>query len=150
MINLFFKGGPLMWPLLFISVISLAVIFEREFFFLKNRQKKPALEEIKNMIAQGEYKRAQMAVFSAKTLRIKFIQLVFTNLKKPIKTAEKELSIAGGKLLFLSSRNIHIQELIGSISPLIGLSGTILGLLEVFREIGINQAEAQLLASGIC
>ncbi len=34
-LDLFHKGGPAMWPLLFLSILSLSVIFERLWFWLR-------------------------------------------------------------------------------------------------------------------
>ena len=35
MIDIFIKGGPVMYPLLFCSVLSLTVIIERAFFWIR-------------------------------------------------------------------------------------------------------------------
>src|SRR5438046_3158506 len=40
MFHLFQKGGPIMWPLFFTSVISLAVVLERIFFIINEKRKR--------------------------------------------------------------------------------------------------------------
>ncbi|MDC7227929.1 MAG: MotA/TolQ/ExbB proton channel family protein [Spirochaetales bacterium] len=152
MIELFLKGGPLMWPLLVISIVSLAVIIEREVYFIRNRVSDAALLRIKQQVQIGEYLKAEAETASSSRTIMKFLFEIFKNADKTPDIAEKEISLAGDKLLFSASRYIHIQELIGSISPMIGLSGTVLGLVQAFREIGINtamQIDASLLADGI-
>lgn len=141
-----------MWPLLVISIVSLAVIIEREVYFIRNRVSDAALLRIKQQVQIGEYLKAEAETASSSRTIMKFLFEIFKNADKTPDIAEKEISLAGDKLLFSASRYIHIQELIGSISPMIGLSGTVLGLVQAFREIGINtamQIDASLLADGI-
>ena len=49
------------------------------------------------------------------------------------------------------SRNLHLLELIGKISPMIGLLGTVLGMVEAFHKLAFvkNLVDPSLLASGI-
>ena len=146
------KGGPLMWPLLVLSVLSIGIILEREIFFLRSRVGTGTLETIKRNIESGCCADAESIVSGSKRTLLSFLDTVFRYSGKPLDLAEKEISLAGDKLLFSASRYIHVQELIGSISPLIGLSGTVIGLVQVFREVGISssvQIDPSMLASGI-
>lgn len=152
MIDLFLKGGPLMWPLLLLSIVSVAVILEREVFFLKNSVRISLLEELKQKIQTGKREDAFEMVSGTNRSVLSFINIIFSTSDKPLEKAEKEISLSGDKILFSASKYIHILELIGSIAPLIGLSGTVIGLVQVFREIGINtstQIDASLMAGGI-
>ena len=141
-----------MWPLLILSIVSIGVILEREFFFIKNKVSDSTLAEIKESITSGSIKKAAESAMGSDRLMLRFISTVFENSSKPIEVAEKEISLSGDKLLFSASRFIHIQELIGSISPMLGLSGTVVGLVLAFREIGLTssgQIDPSLLAGGI-
>ena len=141
-----------MWPLLILSIVSIAIILEREIFFLRNRVAAGTLEQLKQNIESGRRADAESAASGSNRTILRFLETVFRYSNKPIELAEKEISLTGDKLLFSASRYIHVQELIGSISPLIGLSGTVIGLVQVFREVGINssvQIDPSLLAGGI-
>lgn len=152
MLDLFLKGGPLMWPLLVLSVISIAIIIEKEVFFLRNRTSSTQIKRIKEAIASGDRTGAIDIVSGSPKLILRFIDKILANADESLDIAEKEISLEGDKLLFFVRRYIHVQELIGSIAPLIGLSGTVLGLVEAFREIDISSAsqiDPSLLAGGI-
>jgi biopolymer transport protein ExbB len=152
MIDLFIKGGPLIIPLLVLSVLSVAVIFEREIFFLRNNVPDSLLRDIKMKVLSGRKDEAQAISKSSNRVILRFLTSVFENYEETSDIAEKEIAIEGDKLLYAASKHIHIQELIGSIAPLIGLSGTVVGLVQAFREVGLNtsaQIAPQLLAGGI-
>ena len=152
MIDLFIKGGLLMWPLAVLSVIALAVILEREFYFLRNRVSDGILENIKESVRNGSIDSAAETSESSGRLMLVYIACIFRNRNRSAEVAEKEISLEGNKLLFSASRFIHILELIGSISPMIGLSGTVVGMVRAFQQVGINtgsQIDPALLADGI-
>ncbi|MBI9109102.1 MAG: MotA/TolQ/ExbB proton channel family protein [Spirochaetales bacterium] len=152
MVDLFIKGGLLMWPLAVLSVVALAVILEREFFYLRNRISDSALNELKEDVVKGSVEKAALLTGSSERLLFRFLSSVFANRLKAPDVAEKEISLEGNKILFSASRFIHILELIGSVSPMIGLSGTVVGMVKAFQQIGIDsgsQIDPSLLADGI-
>jgi len=152
MIDLFIKGGLLMWPLAILSVVALAVILEREFFFLRNRISDSSLNELKEQVIVGSIDKAAGITYSSDRLLFRFLRSVFNNRTRDIDLAEKEISLEGNKLLFTATRFIHVLELIGSVSPMIGLSGTVVGMVRAFQQIGITSSSSidpSLLADGI-
>ena len=141
-----------MWPLAILSVVALAVILEREFFFFRNRITDGSLNGVKELVLGGSAAEAQKITGDSDRQLFRFISCIFRNRTKPLGVAEKEISLEGNKILFSASRFIHILELIGSISPMIGLSGTVVGMVKAFQQIGINSSsniDPSLLADGI-
>ncbi len=141
-----------MWPLLVISVIALAVILEREYFFFKNRVSESQLTSIKNLLLEGRADEAETETGRSGRVLLVFLNSVISNRRNPVEIAEREISLSGEKMLFQASSFIHVLELIGSISPMIGLSGTVVGMVRAFQQIGINtgsQIDPSLLADGI-
>jgi len=69
----------------------------------------------------------------------------------PTQALEAEVSRRGSHLLSGLSRYLRLLELIAYISPLLGLLGTVLGMIDAFRglEVEVNQADAGVLAGGI-
>lgn len=152
MVDLFIKGGLLMWPLAVLSVIAVAVILEREFFFLRNRVSEGALNEIREKVISGSADEAAETAAVSSKMMYRFLYCVFNNRNRKLDLAEKEISLEGNKILFTASRFIHILELIGSVSPMIGLSGTVVGMVRAFQQIGIassSRIDPSLLADGI-
>jgi biopolymer transport protein ExbB len=59
MLDLFQKGGPLMYPLLLGSVLMIAVIVERAFHFIGTGEKPKVFDRVKSLTNEGEYGRAK-------------------------------------------------------------------------------------------
>ena len=70
---------------------------------------------------------------------------------RPADALEAEVARRGNLLLSGLSRHLRLVELIAYLSPLLGLLGTVLGMIDAFRglEVDVNQADAGVLAGGI-
>jgi len=155
-INQFFiKGGFWMWPILFMSVAGLTVIVER-FIFLYLRHNINAsafMEEIKRRVQTGDIDAAIRVCSNAeKSALARVIKegLIRAN-RGPdeIQNAIEEISLAVSPEI--TKRGTLLQN-IANIATLLGLLGTILGLIEAFTALAsISDPEAQTkaLTSGI-
>ena len=65
MLNLFAKGGPIMWPLLLTSVISLAVVLERLLFIFREKGKRDS-DLVGRILAETEQGRVDEAIAAGK------------------------------------------------------------------------------------
>jgi len=61
MLELFHKGGPIMWPILFASVVALTVVLERLFFILREkiRRQPEVVERMLTAVERGDIEDAQ-------------------------------------------------------------------------------------------
>jgi len=151
MIDLFYKGGPLMYPLLLGSVVMVAVVVERAFHFIRARVKGKFIEEIKGKIEEGNLDGAlQMASGNpgpvAAIIEVALKMRLYTQ-----DVIENEISLRGDQELGKLKKNLHLLELIGKIAPMIGLLGTVMGMVEAFQKVASARGvvEPALLASGI-
>jgi biopolymer transport protein ExbB len=64
---------------------------------------------------------------------------------------ENKISLTGDQELKRLSKNLHLLELTGKIAPMIGLLGTVIGMVEAFRELSSVKGlvDPSLLAGGI-
>ena len=60
-----------------------------------------------------------------------------------------EVAYLFNKYFMKTGRSLVILKLISSVSPLLGLMGTMLGMVSMFRSLSLEAAETALLASGI-
>jgi biopolymer transport protein ExbB len=129
-LDLFHKGGAFMWPLLFLSVISLAIIAERVVFFLRHRYRVGvSLEELR--VAQAN---PQMLVVDANP--ILSIGQVFLESAGDGEEHCRNLTERGSsRWINRHERGLRTLSVIGSISPLIGLLGTVWGMVNAFAQI---------------
>ena len=149
MIDLFFRGGPLMYPLLLLSVVSLAVIIERGIVFLRAGGGKDAL--LTEAVETGSLGRAAELAGNGSSPTAALFRLIFAERDLPKEELERKVSLSGSRILKSLTRNLHLLELIGKISPMLGLSGTILGLAQTFQKVASvgGAADPSTLADGI-
>src|SRR4030042_4137491 len=151
MLDIFVKGGPVMYPILICSLIAVTIFFERMFYLksIKTKSKKFVLR-VKNLVKKGSIELAISACRKSPTPISKIMLaglMKFGRGRDEIKeavedSANQEIPVLEGNLSTLAT--------IGNIAPLLGLLGTVFGMIKAFNVIaamGIGKPE--LLAGGI-
>ncbi|MEJ2051266.1 MAG: MotA/TolQ/ExbB proton channel family protein [Calditrichota bacterium] len=151
MIDIFVKGGWVMYPLLLSSVLALGVVIER-FWYL--RKKKILVPEIIGVLDQikspGDL---QLAKSICEKFKGPFSRIVLTSIENqdlPSDELRMLVEDEGRQEVRILQRGLVTLETIAAIAPLLGLLGTILGMIKVFNVIetlGVGQAKA--LSGGI-
>lgn len=149
----FNNGGVVMWPLLLLSILSLAMIMERTLFWFRLlRQQKKLLRQILTLY-QEDLETARLMLERHQQLPIARIFLVAVSLKRS--TPQKfrlALDSAAQAEMPLLKRFSNAFGTIISIAPLLGLLGTVLGLITSLASLRIGdfqQSQAAGVTSGI-
>lgn len=150
MIDLFIKGGPLMYPLLLGSILMLAVVIERSIILILAGIRSID-SSTKNLVNNRQIKQAEERLKARRGAVPKLIKLLLSKRGMPINDLEDQLSLEGDKILYRLSGKLHLLNLIGRIAPMVGLLGTVMGMVNVFKEVASVQgyANPSLLAHGI-
>ena len=147
-------GGLAMYPLLLLSVISWAVAIERLINLRSSNFLSKNLKEAKNLLRNGDLDGAIKLLSLDTSLGSKALLRVLEDFKSgkvPKNGLTEALRTEIDLLVPKVEKNLALLSTIASLSPLIGLFGTITGLIKVFNAFSINQSETalNLLASGI-
>ncbi len=151
MIELFEKGGFLMWPIGLGAVLALAIFLERVYFLrrvgiLPERLKKKVRELIE------EEKFSEAAVLCEQD-RSALATILLTGLKLHNRTRERireAMSETGKSVAAELERYLSALGTIASVSPLMGLLGTVTGMIGVFQQVTTEGVgDPRILASGI-
>ncbi len=138
-----------MYPLLLLSVVSLAVIIERGIVLLRARSGRQ--DKLTEAVESGNLDRAAAAAESDTSPVGFIVREIFSGRNLPKEELEHRVSLSGSRIIKGLSRYLHLLELIGKISPMLGLSGTILGLAQTFQKVAAVEgaADPAVLADGI-
>ena len=141
-------GWPI-WPLLLASVVALALIIERA-ATLQPRRVLPArlLDDVIALHARGESSPEVVAKLERSAPLGRVLAAGLRNLGGGRESAAQAMLTAGGQVANELSRYLTLLGSIGSVAPLLGLFGTVIGMIEIFssQQGGTNP---QQLAHGI-
>ncbi|MBU4251507.1 MAG: MotA/TolQ/ExbB proton channel family protein [Candidatus Omnitrophica bacterium] len=150
--SLFIKGGFLMWPIALCSIVSLTIILERFYYFNKTRAKSKNLSERVHLLLKNN--KAEEAISAAdadKSFLGRFLCVGIKVMNQAVEEKQKILRRAGSRELEQADTRLRVLSVIGNISTLLGLLGTVTGMIQTFMKIekigGI--AEVAVLAGGI-
>lgn len=136
MLELIFKGGWLMWPILVCSIFSLAIILERFYFFFKIRiDTEDLFLRILDFIKRGRVKEAIGVCEEKPTPLTNVLKVGLLNYDQPkdvLKDVIEETSLYEISHL---EKNLNFLATIAHISPLLGLLGTVTGMIKCFYII---------------
>ncbi len=124
--DLFLQGGGFMWPLLILSLISVAIILERFLFYTLRRYRVgPTLKALQNNSSPPPNANPLSRVAKA------FVKETSGGEEHCLNVTEREAS----RVISEHERGLRILALIAAISPLIGLLGTVWGMVIAFSKI---------------
>jgi biopolymer transport protein ExbB len=147
-LNLFFKGGPIMWPILVCLIAALAVVAERALWWWGQcrRQRPDLLNESYAALSAGDFMTALSLTSNApdpflRTLRDGILHAHSSFLGAMQLRASDELEHAEKRLWVLST--------FITLAPLLGLLGTVTGIMHAFNFVGDEQLAAAKVSGGI-
>jgi biopolymer transport protein ExbB len=148
------KGGPVMIPIIFGSIIGLALIIERIFVFKKTRiDNRLFMQEIEQLVKRGEI---QMAITTCEVEPGPIADVVKAGLTSySASAAEGDINFAmqseGNAQIGRLEKGLTGLGIIVTIEPMLGFLGTIVGLIQAFmnwEKMGAN-ISINLLAAGM-
>lgn len=145
------QGGVVMYVLVGLSVLALTIIFERAWSLRRSLVfPEKVVKNIEESVRNGDIDSALESSRASQTAmgRILWVALHNRGVKRPI--LKEVLEETGRQEVAYLERFISILGVIAAISPLLGLLGTVIGMIEVFRVISIEGVgKADVLAGGI-
>ena len=144
-------GGPFMWPLLACSVLIITISIERS-WFLQNRLVSPKglPSQIINLVKNDMMSSKQAhEISSLSSLGFLLINcLKYKDLKRD--NLESKIEEKAIEVKYSLERYLSVLGTVATISPLLGLLGTVVGMITAFTGLTENTgANPDLLAAGI-
>ena len=147
MLQLFLKGGPIMWPLLLTSVVALATVLERLVFLFreKGRRQGEVVDEVLELVEHGKLEQAMHRAknstdFVARSLGYALEQRQQSFASAMLRAANAELK--------RFNRGLTVLDTIITLAPLLGLLGTVTGMIHAFGLLGTNELGAPSAITG--
>jgi biopolymer transport protein ExbB len=147
----FIKGGIVMIPLGLCSITALIIIVERLLFYYKaNRWDERETKLFKVYLSQGKLTEAKTVTASWDSAFGRVADAILDHLKLSSKSLEAIAESTGYTELKKFERGLSVLDTIVTASPLLGLLGTVTGIIRAFGALAeVSQNQAAHLSSGI-
>ncbi len=147
--TLFQNGGPVMWPLLLCSVTVLTVIIERSFFWFslaRNRNRKQ-MDSILTLAETGQWEAIKKQTAASKD---HIVRLLVVGILHREYDMGRAMEAEADTILQRMNRLMAVLDTMITVAPLLGIFGTVLGIISSFEMLGTaGIADPKLVTAGI-
>lgn len=147
-VQYFVKGGWIMWPILVTSLVASTIVFERMIWWIMaNRQRDPELvDKVYSAIKLGD---VRVASGLARNSGDPILRVAWHALNNFYASKEGALHIAAELEIARAGRFLVALDTIVTLAPLLGLIGTVTGLMRAFFKLGSTELSEAAISGGI-
>lgn len=151
MFDWFLRGGPVMYPLAAVSIAALAIILERLWALRRRQYLNPEqLAVLAELFAAREFPRAGNYCRQHPGPFTSIVLTLVDNRNAPYDELRELLEDTGRHQLRRLQRGLTALGTLVAAAPLLGLLGTVLGMIRVFEAVArTGMARGELLSAGI-
>ena len=130
-------GGPLMWPIILCSITAAAIVLERLWTLQDRRVLPPELpHKVWQLIEANQVNDKVIAALEQNSPLGKLLAAGLANRHRPREILMERLEDTGRHVVYELERFLNTLGTIAGISPLLGLLGTVTGIIRSFNELG--------------
>jgi biopolymer transport protein ExbB len=133
--ELFDHGGPIMWPILFVSLVAVTVVAERAIFLVRERSARDPdlVQRILDQAARGDPAAAAWLGAGSGDL---VARALGDALAHPEHSLASSLPRAANRELARYQQGLSVLDTCITAAPLLGLLGTVTGMMNTFGALG--------------
>ncbi len=145
-VEFIFRGGFMMYPLLISALIALTVIIERIFVFQRTYTTSPELiSQTFSQLRAQRFDQAKQICQGAETPITSVLMAGIEHFENPLEEMELSMKNQAEAWIPLLEKRIEVIDTVITAAPLMGLLGTITGMMasfQVLSEKGVNEPNA--------
>jgi biopolymer transport protein ExbB len=154
MVKFFQSGGTFMWPILIVMAIGLAIAIERFIYLTRTANVINSLwKKIAPMLKAKDFGRAKQIVSESSGPLSSVLAYGFSRFKPDVQRESLEAAMEEGVMEVMPrlEERTHYLATLANVATLLGLLGTIIGLIEAFTAVAAADPseKANLLSSSI-
>lgn len=147
MLDLIVRGGPVMIPLLICSVLMVAVSLERLFYLWRCRvDTEDLMDDVRLALQQGKILEAMQIAKKTRGPVAAVLAAGIAHYDRDKQHIKERLEEVGQEEVFRMERRLILLDVLVTISPLMGLLGTVIGIIKSFQVLaasgGVEQPAA--------
>lgn len=131
-----------MWLLVGLSIISVAIILERIYFFVSTRDDIDGLRaRLISALDSGNAPAAQQELAGSKSVEAMVARAGLAAADHGAKSAQEKIQGAQQLARLLMERNLAFLGTVGNNAPFVGLLGTVIGIIRAFHSLNESQGK---------
>ena len=137
-VRFFQDGGPFMYPIMLVLAIGLAIAIERYIYLtVSKRQNRKLLKELLPMLQRGDYQQAYGITSKSKHAICRMLSQGLTQFKSATNRDDIEAAMEESMMEAIPrlEKRTHYLATFANIATLLGLLGTIIGLIKAFTAV---------------
>jgi len=144
-------GGPLMWPIILCSIIAAAITLERLWTLQDRRVVPPDLtQKVWKLLDANQVTDKVIAALEQNSPLGKLLAAGLANRHRPREVLMERLEDVGRHVVYELERFLNTLGTIAGVSPLLGLLGTVVGIIKAFNAINAGGGgDPRALSGGI-
>jgi biopolymer transport protein ExbB len=136
-------AAPVMYLMIVLSVLSLAIILERAYFFYSIRDDLEVLaRELSKSLRNGDYDDARKRMEASPSAEAAVVVAGLVEADRGANAAEEAMAGATALQRMKLERRLAYLGTLGNNAPFIGLFGTVIGIIQAFEHLGDKNAAA--------
>ena len=129
-------GGPVMWPIIFCSIAAVAIILERLWSLQDNRVIPPNLaEKVWKLVESHSLTDKHVVALAQNSPLGRILAAGVANRHRTRDIIKESIEDAGRHVVHELDRFLNMLGTIAAVSPLLGLLGTVVGIISAFNAI---------------
>jgi len=147
--DIFEKGGPIVWVLFVYSILALTLVLERGLHYMLMKKLPRDFEQSLKAACNENNVADYLASLNGPDARI--MQAIDKAYREGVSDLDSVASRYGSEELQRMERGFRTLSVLGHTAPLLGLLGTVIGMIKAFMviEVAGGQVDSQALAGGI-
>ncbi|MCE2693672.1 MAG: MotA/TolQ/ExbB proton channel family protein, partial [Verrucomicrobiaceae bacterium] len=147
-VDLFIQGGPIMYPIAVVTVFAICIFIERVFWWLRFSAKR-SVKQLDDVYEKLEAGNLAQAIAQAATSTDPVVRMIHHGLNHRHTSMQGALEVAAGQELRDAGRFLSAMDTIVTLAPLLGLLGTVTGIMGSFTSIGSSELAVEKVTGGI-
>lgn len=139
MIEFIVKGGVFMYPIIFCSIVALAIFLERLWFLRrKNIIPEGFVQQVEELLRKRKFRDAAFLCQSDVSSIAKIFLAGLKNARKGMWLVKEAIEERGSREATILEKNVNILATIANLATLLGLLGTVSGMIKAFNVISMQ------------
>jgi len=149
MLEYFRQGGPIMYPLLLCSLVSLTLVIERALFWIREekRRDRRLLDALMTLVERNELEKARDLTMGTKDF---VVRVMICGIVHQAFSLRDALRMGADEEIARMRRYLPILDTMITLSPLLGILGTVTGIISSFNLLGsVGIEHPRMITAGI-